>query len=118
MEPAHYSRSKWCLAPFSLIAVRLDKMTHRKLWKDVLCCRTGHQHKIRSVEKQRRDRVMAANRAVGNPTPSKKRKVNEATPGGSGFQRPLDGSSGNQIDWLGRTRDIILSYWVWSRSAP
>ena len=116
MEPAHYSRSKWCLAPFSLIAVRLDKMTHRKLWKDVLCCRTGHQHKIRSVEKQRRDSA-AANRAVGNPTPSKKRKVNEATPGGSGFQRPLDGSSGNQIDWLGRTRDIILSYWVWSRSA-
>ena len=29
------------------------------------------------------------------------RKVDEATPGGSEFQRPYDGSSGNQIDWLG-----------------
>ena len=125
MEPAHYSRSKWCLAPFSLIAVRLDKITHRKLWKDVLCCRTGHQHKIRYVEKQRRDRVMATNWVVVDSTPAKKRKVDESTPGGSGFQRPLDGTSGNQIDWLGRIRKIFIDffsflkslYWVWSRSA-
>ena len=64
-------------------------MVHRKLWKDVLCCRTGHKHKIRYVEKQRR----------GNAATN--RKVDEATPGGSEFQRPYDGSSGNQIDWLG-----------------
>ena len=80
-------------------------MTHRKLWKDVLCCRTGHQHKIRSVEKQRRDRVMATNWVVVDSTPAKKRKVDEATPGGSGFQRSHGGSSGNQIDRL-HTSDI------------
>ena len=101
-------------------------MTHRKLWRDLLCCRTGHQHKIPYFEKQRRDRVMATNWVVVDSTPAKKRKVDESTPGGSGFQRPLDGSSGNQIDWLGRTRDILIFsfsflkilYWVCSRSAP
>ena len=79
-------------------------MVHRKLWKDVLCCRTGHQHKIRYAEKQRRDSA-AVNRAVANPTPAKNRKLDEATPGGSGFQRPHGGSSGNQIDRL-HTSDI------------
>ena len=69
---------------------------------------------------------MATNWVVVDSTPAKKRKVDESTPGGSGFQRPLDGSSGNQIDWLGRTRDILIFsfsflkilYWVCSRSAP
>ena len=100
-------------------------MTHRKLWRDLLCCRTGHQHKIPYFEKQRRDREIAANRVVAESTLAKKRKVDKATPGGSGFQRPLDGTSGNQIDWLGRIRKIFIDffsflkslYWVWSRSA-
>ena len=61
---------------------------------------------VKEKKRKRRDSA-AANRAVGNPIPAKKRKVDESTPGGSGFQRPFDDSSGNQIDWLGHTRDIL-----------
>ena len=96
MEPNRVVQlSKWyCLFLPLILAVLLDKKTHKKTWKGVLCCRSGH--KIRPLEKLRRDR-----------TPAKKRKVDEATPGGSGFQQSsgLDGSSGNQID-LSHTSDI------------